>query len=136
MAGVNAMPRFDKNSAEGLRKLIYNSYAHDAKLESVEYKCAEDELKIKLFNPIFNIKLDLDFHGVETVFAVKGKEYGSRDTLISLTVEVDFSYLQTYLKNSSTCSEDCLYMLFQMFSGGELHVVAKEVAVLIDRSVI
>ncbi|GEM_PF-724877 len=136
MAGVNEMPRFDKNSAEGLRKLIYNGYAHDAKLESVEYKCAEDELKIKLFNPIFNVKLDLDFHGVETVFAVKGKEYGSRDTLISLTVEVDFSYLQTYLKNSSTCSEDCLYMLFQMFSGGELHVVAKEVAVLIDRSVI
>lgn len=134
MAGVNEMQRFDKNSAEGLRKLIYNSCAHDARLESVEYKCGKDGLKIKLFNPIFNVTLDLDFHGVETVLAVKGKEHGSRETLISLTVEEDSSYLQAYLKNGSTCPDDSLYLLFQMFSGGELHVVAKEVAVLIDRS--
>lgn len=128
------MQRFDKNSAEGLRKLIYNSYAHDAKLESVEYRCAEDELKIKQFNPIFNVKLDLDIHGVGMFLTVRGEEHGSRDTLISLTVEEDFSYLQTYLKNGSACSDDCLYLLFQMFSGGELHVAAKEVTVLIDRS--
>lgn len=122
------MQRFDKTNADALRDLIYNSYAHDAKVESVEYKCGDDELKIRLFNPIFNVKLDLDFHDVKLAFAVKGKEHGIPDTLISLTVEDDFSYLQAQLKDDSAYSEDSLYLLLQMFSGGELHVVAKEVA--------
>ncbi len=121
------MPRFDRNNADELRTLIYNSCAHDAKVESVGYKCGEDELKIRLFNPILNVKLDLDFHDVELAFAVKGKEHGSPDTLISLTVEDNFSYLQAQLKDNSAYSEDSLYLLLQMFSGGELHVVAKEV---------
>ena len=88
------MPRFDKHNAEELKVFLYNSYVHDAKLENIGYECGEDILKIELFNPIFDVKIDLTFYNVGLVLAIKGTEYGSHETLISLTMEEDFSYLQ------------------------------------------
>lgn len=123
------MTRFDKNHTKELKELLYNSCVHDAQMKNVEYKYGEDSIKIKLFNPIFNVKIDLTFHNIEIAFAIKGKEYGNRETIISLTVEEDFLYLQTYFPKCSECSEDSLYLLFQMFSGDELHIVSKEVTV-------
>ena len=123
------MTRFDKNHTKELKELLYNSCVHDAQIKNVEYKYGEDSIKIKLFNPIFNVKIDLTFHNIEIAFAIKGKEYGNRETIISLTVEENFLYLQTYFPKCNECSEDSLYLLFQMFSGDELHIVSKEVTV-------
>lgn len=127
------MPRFDKHNAEELKVFLYNSYVHDAKLENIGYECGEDILKIKLFNPIFDVKIDLTFYNVGLVLAIKGTEYGSHETLISLTMEEDFSYLQAYLTKYSKCIEGSIYLLFQMLSGDEFHVVSKEVIVDITR---
>lgn len=121
------MPRFNKNNIEELKEFLYNSYAHDAKLGNVEYKCGEDTIKIELFNPIFNVRINLTFYNIEIAFAIKGNWCGSRETINSLTVEEDFSYLQNYLSNHSEGIEGSLYLLFQMFSGDELHIVSKEV---------
>ena len=79
------------------------------------------------------MKIDLTFYNVGLVLAIKGTEYGSHETLISLTMEEDFSYLQAYLTKYSKCIEGSLYLLFQMFSGDEFHVVSKEVIVDITR---
>ena len=127
--GGKEMPRFNKNNTQELKELLYNSCVHDAKLEKVEYKCGEDSIKIELFNPIFNVKMVLTFQNIEPALAIKGKEHGSSETIISLTVEEDFSYLQTYLPKHCECMESSLYLLFQMFSGEELHIVSKEVVV-------
>ena len=127
------MPRFNKNNIKELKEFLYNSYDHDAKLKNAKYDNGEDSLKIELYNPIFNVKIDLTFHNIGIVFAVKGEWTGSRETIISLTVEEDFLYLQTYLQKCSECIEDSLYLLFQMFSGDELHIVSKEVTVEIIR---
>ena len=121
------MPKFSKNNAEELKKLLYTSCVHDANMKNLEYKCEEDCIKIELLHPYFNNQLDLTFHNIELVFARKGKEFGSRETVISLTVEEDNSYLQAYLSKGSEYPDDALYLLFQMFSGDELHIVAKEV---------
>lgn len=127
------MPRYNKNSTKELKEIIYNSCVHDAKLENVRYECGEDLIKIELFNSIFNVKIDLTFRNIGIVLAIKGEAYGSRETIISLTAEEDFSYLQNYLPKHSEGFEDSLYLLFQMLSGDELHIVAKEVIVEITK---
>lgn len=121
------MPRYNKNNTKELKEFLYNSYVHDAKLETVKYDCREDNIKIELFNPISDIKIDLTFLNIEIALAIIGEWSGNRETIISLTVEEDFSYLQNYLLKHSEYMEDSLYLLFQMFSGDELHIVSKEV---------
>lgn len=121
------MPRFDKSKIKEMKYFLYNSCVHDAKIENVEYQCGEDIIKIELFNPIFNVKINLTFHNIGIALAVKGNAYGSHETILSLTVEEDFSYLQSYLPNYGDGIDGSLYLLFQMFSGDELHIVAKDV---------
>ena len=127
--GGSEMPKFCKNKIKGLKELLYNSYAHDAQLKKVEYACEKECIKFELFNPIFNVRIDITFYNISVAFAIKGKEYGSRETINSLTVEEDFSYLQNYIPNCDECIEDSIYLLFQMFSGDEFHIVSKEVFV-------
>lgn len=127
------MPKFNNNEAEELKALLYDSYIHDAKLESVRYECSEDSLKVEAFNPIFNVKIDLTFCDVGIALAIRGNDLGSRETILSLTAEEDFSYLQNYIQKCSESIEDSLYLLFQMFSGDELHIVSREVIVEIAR---
>lgn len=125
------MPRFNKNNIEELKEFLYNSYVHDAELENVIYDFREDCIKIGLLNPISNVKIDITFLQIETALTIKGGWNGSRETILSLTVEEDFSYLQNYLVKHKEYMEDSLYSLFQMFNGDELHIVSKEVIVKI-----
>ena len=123
------MPRYNKNNIKELKEFLYNSYVHDAKLENIKYDCREDNIKIELFNPIFGVKILLTFHNIGITFGVKGDWSGNRETINSLTVEDDFSYLNNYLIKHSENKDDSIYILFQMFSGDELHIVSKEVIV-------
>lgn len=127
------MPRFDKCHIKELQEILYYSHIHDAKLESVRYERREDRLIVETFNPIFNVGLNLTFRDVVIALAINGNELGSRETIISLTVEEDYSYLQKYIQQYSKSLENSLYLLFQMFSGDELHIVSKEVNVEIVR---
>lgn len=127
------MPRFDKCHIKELQEILYYSHIHDAKLESVRYERREDRLIVETFNPIFNVGLNLTFRDVGIALAINGNELGSRETIISLTVEEDFSYLQKYIQQYSKSLENSIYLLFQMFSGDELHIVSKEVNVEIVR---
>lgn len=131
--GGNSMPKFDKKSIKKLKEFLYNSYVHDAKLENVRYECGKDNIRIELFNPIFNVKIDWIFHNIGIMFAIKGNWYGSRETIIGLAVEDDFSYLQNCIPTQLEGAGDYLYLMFQMFSGDELHIVAKEVTIEITR---
>lgn len=122
------MPRYNKNSVKELKAFLYNSYIHDANLENVEYNCKEDRIKIKLVNPIFGVQIDLIFLNIGLALVTKGDWPGDRTTVLSLTVEEDFSYLQNHqLLQQCQYTKDSLYLLFQMFSGDELHIVTKEV---------
>lgn len=127
------MSKYTKSNVEELKAFLYDSYVHDANLGNVEYSCKEDSIKIELFNPIFDVKIDLTFLNIGIALSIKGDWSENRATIISLTVEEDFSYLQNYLLKSSEYTEDSLYLLFQMFSGDELHIVSREVIVEIIR---
>ncbi len=127
------MPKFDKYSIKDLKMFLYNSYDHDAKLEKVTYDCEKDIMIIKLLNSIFNVQIIYTFYNIEMTLAMKGNEYGCRETIIASTVEENTVFLQNYLKNSEKDNEDFVYLVFQMFSGDELHIVSKEVDIEIIR---
>ena len=119
------MPRFINE----LKELLYNSHVHDAKLEKLKYNCEEDSVKIELCNPFFDVRIGLTFFHIEVALAMKGKWPGSRETVLSLTVEEDLSVLRKHLIKDNESMEDSLCLLFQMFSGDELYIAAKEVLV-------
>ena len=127
------MPRFDKCHIKELQEILYYSHIHDSKLESVRYERRENRLIVETFNPIFNVGINLTFYDIGLSLAISGNGLGSRETIISLTVEEDFSYLQNYSQQYRKSFENSLYLLFQMFSGDELHIVSKEVNVEIVR---
>ena len=87
------MPRYNKDNVKGLKELLYNSYVHDAELENAEFDFKEGSIKITLFNPIFGAKINFTFLNIETALTIKGDWQGERATIVSLTVEEDFSYL-------------------------------------------
>ena len=123
------MPRYSKNNIKELKKFLYNSYVHDAKLENIKYDCKEDSIKIELFNSIYDVKIALTFLNIRFSLTIKGEWSEDHETIISLSVEEDFSYLQNYFLMHREFTEDSLYLLFQMFSGDELHIVSKELIV-------
>lgn len=123
------MPRYNKNDIKELKEFLCNSYVHDAKLKIINYNCSEGSIRIELFNPIFDVKIDLIFLDTVITLAVKGEWSENRETIISLTAEDDFSYLENYFIRHGEYMQDSLYMLFQMFSGDELHIVSKEVII-------
>ena len=73
------MLAFDKSNANLLKELLYRSYVHDAKLESIRYDSEDKCIKIALTNSTFGVAYDLTFKNVEIALAIKGKEYGSSD---------------------------------------------------------
>ena len=123
------MLKFTKNEQKELKELLYDSYDHDAKIKNINYNGAEALLRIEIFNPYFHVKTSFHFSDVKMVLATRGNELGSREEIVSLTVEDDFSYLQKYIPQYDEVAGDGLYLLFQMFSADELHIVAKEVHV-------
>lgn len=123
------MPGFDKNNIGELKEFIYKSCPHDATVENVKCSCKGNSIEIELYNTFFNVGMNLIFRNVEIALAVKGKEYGSSETILSLTVEEDFTYLKKYLSDCDESVDSNLYLLFQMFSGDELHIVSKEVII-------
>ena len=123
------MPRFDKNNIGELKEFIYKSCPHDATVENVKCSSKGNSIEIELYNTFFNVGMNLIFRNVEIALAVKGKEYGSSETILSLTAEEDFTYLKKYLSDCDESVDSNLYLLFQMFSGDELHIVSKEVII-------
>lgn len=121
------MPRFNKNNEKELKKFLYNNYIHDSKLEKFYYDCNEDSIQIELWNPIFGGQINLAFFDISIVLARKGDWIGDRTTILSLTVEEDFSQLQNSNLDNNEYKENSLYLMFQTFSGAELHIVSKEV---------
>lgn len=123
------MPRFEKSNIAELKAFLYNTYCHDAEIEGVNCDYENDSIKISLFNPYYDVKIEFTFYVIEFVLSIKGDWQGDRKEIIGVTAEDDYSYLEEYLQNCSKYNEDSLYLLFQMFSGDELHIVSKGVII-------
>lgn len=125
------MLQFDKNSIKNLKVFLYNSFIHDAIIKIMNYEIGEDKLVMIIYNPNFDTKMEFVFSEIDVFFAVKHKEFGSRETIYGLTLEQDFLYLNKYVPNYDKDIKDYIYLIFKMFSGDEIHVVAEKIGVRI-----
>ena len=58
------------------------------------------------------------------VLTIKGDWHGSREVILSLSAEEDVSYLRKDLPEHGEGMDHALYVLFRMFCGDRLHIVA------------
>lgn len=123
------MARFNRKDFDELKACVYNSYFHDAEIESVQYTTTSTDLAVNAVNKFFGVKITITFHNVELAFAVQGNDFGCSKTIYSLSVEDDFAALKKYINKLDVNLNDFIYLLFETFSFSELHVVAKEVTI-------
>ena len=123
------MKTFQRSNMKNLKEFIYSSCIHDAQIEGVRHNLKNNTFVIETTHPFFQVKMLFTFNDVSLVLFIKGNEDGNSDTIASLTVEDDFSYLHQHITNEHSIQEDDLYLLFQAFSMDELHVVCHSVSI-------
>lgn len=107
------MEKYSKANVEDLKRFIYFSNIHDACLKYVNYDRANRILDVHTTNAIFDTRINLRFINVRQIVLNNRDEKGSRDTILSFSVE----------------DSDFLCVLFQMFSGDEIQIVFDEVMI-------
>lgn len=123
------MPQFDRCKRNELRNYLYQSNIHDAELKECGYDRGKKTLTVKTINPIHGGKINFTFGEIRAILFAIGDSFGSDKTIISLTVEEDYSHLQNCTQVCGKELEDSVYLLFQMLSGDELHIVCDEIFV-------
>lgn len=118
------MLRFDKTQRVELKDFLYQSCIHDAVLKGFQYDRKQKVLSMEVVNSIHDVRMNLTFLDVEIIFSISGYELGDRDTILSATLEEDYSNIKHDRTLREDVLNDCLYLLFQMFSGDELHIVS------------
>lgn len=127
------MPRFDKFQIKELKDYLYKSNIHDGRFKYSHYDREKKMLSIDVINPIYNVEINFVFYGVKIIIPIIGNEQGSRETILSLTVEEDdYPHIDNCTEKCEGSIDNSLYLLFQMFSGDELHVISKGVFINIS----
>ena len=121
------MPQFDRFQIEDLKDYLYHSGVHDAKIKTLKYDRERRNLTVEAVNPIHNVRIRMAFKEIKVILSNSGNELGCRETILSLSVEEDYSYFQNCAQVCGDCFDNSLYLLFQMFSGDELHIISEKV---------
>lgn len=121
------MFRFDYSQINELKEFLYNSNDHDSEIQEINYEREKNSLCIRIFNPIYKTGLNITFKEVKIFISINGSYPLSRDTIIVICLEDDYSFIQNCMHVGKISEKDNLYLLFQMLSGDEFHIVAREV---------
>lgn len=121
------MYRFDKLHVKELQEFLFFTPIHDARIKEVKYERDINRLLIRALNTTYDSEIAFIFLDVNIVLAIKGNDPGSRETIISLTIEEDFSCFENCFFYSDGMQNNSLYCVFQMFSGDEIHIVSREI---------
>lgn len=127
------MLAFDNLHINDLKEYLYYSYIHDAKIEALSYDKNKKSLTISIVNSIYDNQIKIIFENVKIILSLNGNEIGSCEQILSLSIEEDYSFLKSFPSVCQHCFFDNIYLLFQMFSGDELHIVSEKV--LIDDNI-
>jgi len=120
------MQKFDMFHIKELKEFLYNSDTHDAILQNIQYDRDTRTLYVETF---YRKKTFFTFHNVKFILSISGNWIGSCKEINSLTVEEDASYIQPFNQNYNIDLSHSLYLIFQMFSGDEIHVICDELYV-------
>jgi hypothetical protein len=95
----------------------------------MSYDIEKKFFMIRAVNSIYGEEINFFFNEVNNILFVNGNGMGSHETIISLTVEEDCSYRSLFTNMCSDGLSNSIYLLFQMFSGDELHILSKNVLI-------
>lgn len=123
------MLKFDKTCKNELKNFIFESNIHDARLMDLQYDNRQKTMSVKVVSSIYNKAMLLLFQNIQIISYIKGDELGDANTILSLTIEDDYSQITDGRRLLKNVQNDCIYFLFQMFSGDELHIISKEVLI-------
>lgn len=121
------MTQFDKKQEEDLKDFLFNSNIHDSIIESVQFNEQHDMLIIQSLNRIYNERIVIMFDRIKCVTYIKGNESENNKIILSLTVEEKSQYQKHFHEDCLAFLNNSVYLLFQMFSGDELHIVSERV---------
>ena len=126
------MFEFNKLKTKDLKNWLYKSHVHDAQIHCITYNPINQTLLLEIFNPMLSTKMHFSFCEIKLVLYTKNTSESivrSIDAINSLTVEEDVTSLCAHLDMRDDYCTNYLYLLFQLFSGDELHIVSKRVFV-------
>lgn len=123
------MLQFNSLQTKELKNFIHKSNIHDAKVKDIRYDRQNKRLVIETINLTQNTGFKFTFVEPRLILSISGNWQGSYETILSLTVEEDSSYLENNVLIYDNKLNESLYLLFQMFSGDELHIVSAEVLI-------
>jgi len=123
------VPKFNKFQIKALNDYLYYSDIHDARIKLSSYDRSHGILTVETINPIHNTMMTFIFKDVKIILSAISKESVYSKTIISLTVEDDYSCFQNWGHIYGNNFGNSLYLLFQMLSGDELHIICEEVLI-------
>lgn len=123
------MYQFSFVEKEELKKCLYFSSIHDSIIEKVQYDHCKDALTLSISNPIDKAYYQMTFAGIKIMLFINGYEWGNDNSNSSLTVEENYDSIEVLCKPSMKSSDEYLYLVFQMFSGNELHILSGQLAI-------
>ena len=123
------MIKFDKSQYNALRTFLLASYVHDAQIEEFNYDHDVGTLYICAMNHFYRKNYRFSFLGLKSILYVNNHQYGSYETINSLSVEDNTTLAESPVYISGDQHNQYLYLLFQLISGDEIHIVSREVII-------
>ncbi len=117
---------FDKSQQNALRSYLNNCYIHDADICSFQHNKDNNTLSIRMENSLFNQDITIILSEVKLFYTASEPISNSRDSVFSLTVEDEKT---ADVWNREDNKNMCIYLLIQMLSGLEIHILAQTVKV-------
>lgn len=123
------MQQFDLANKEKFKKWLYFSSIHDSEIENVQYDSCKSTLVLKISNAIDKVHFQMTFVGVKKLLFINEDRWGDDQSVSSLTVEDDYTPISALNGPSPVSDEKNLYLVFQMFSGNELHILVEKLLI-------
>ena len=123
------MIRFDRSQYNALRTFLSASYVHDAQIEKFNYDHDVGALYVYATNHFYRRNYRFSFLSLKSILFVKNHQFGSYETINSLTVEDNTTLTESPIYIADNQHSQYLYLLFQLISGDEIHIVSREVII-------
>lgn len=122
------MRTYNKENKEYIMSYLFNIPIHDSSFKEISYDKENKRIFIILENKYSNNRINIVFTGVKILFSFDSDSWGTNETVSSLTLETDFSIFKTLIGQYQINVDNEIYLMFQMFSGNEIHIICKEVS--------
>ncbi len=118
------MERFNCTNKKELDNFLYYSKTHDGVFKQICYDPMQKQMEVSIKNDCWGGGLNITFVNIKRVLFVNDNKWGNNEEILSLTIEDDKELLKDY---TDFDMNNYIYLVFQMFSGNEIHILSEEV---------